>query len=696
MRIPWRPPSWNEKRDGRLRCSSIAALAIAVFAFMAAWPAFSSPAAAATWQATGHFGDGTPYYQTITSSVSAANVGVNQPFSFFMRWTSVFDGFASSDCHPPPNQPGSSFAIDRVQVDPGVEIAAQGTRTTQTEYFYHSCDPVTQIIAYTLVESGTMRGQVTGGIPTPGCYHLSQRNFAPPYDSSSGELAAVSVGDAGGANCLTDNSLPACSDSQDNDGDGKTDFPDDPTCSSPLGTSEAGPPPPPPPPPPCPSAGVTTPVTLAPVDVPVKSDLKPWSLTYGPLPLTFTSLGSSPTSTCTVVSNRGRLPVNATIPGIGMHNVATSSTSATVEFLNFNILSGVPRCQFSATDVLGASTESECFLNELPSNPTQTQHIARWSSPGFDIDVPGPVRLHTGPKRYYVNLDALGASGASAFEQELNAVETFVHLTLISRLPGVTRWALFQDPPADLLVTNPRGQRTGRTAAGVVARIPRSRYLAGGGNKAVLIADPSAARYLVRLSGAGLQPFALSVSVVDVTGKLLTPVTHSASLHGTIAPSGHSGLCFNIPRAKSCFPVFSKHPIIYRVSFRGGPTSPEIIVYGKDFGRRPAPDPAGGTSNLGQCGPIPGRTGHDYGSKLWLGNRTQLWSAGYTPYGDCIGLRVTKYTDREIVYRLGSFYALHYEQRDGLGHGDYELEQGDSVDINVNGAVLTTRVRYRG
>lgn len=152
----------------------------------------------------------------------------------------------------------------------------------------------------------------------------------------------------------------------------------------------------------------------------------------------------------------------------------------------------------------------------------------------------------------------------------------------------------------------------------------------------------------------------------------------------------------NIPRAKSCFPVFSKHPIIYRVSFRGGPTSPEIIVYGKDFGRRPAPDPAGGTSNLGQCGPIPGRTGHDYGSKLWLGNRTQLWSAGYTPYGDCIGLRVTKYTDREIVYRLGSFYALHYEQRDGLGHGDYELEQGDSVDINVNGAVLTTRVRYRG
>jgi hypothetical protein len=66
--------------------------------------------------------------------------------------------------------------------------------------------------------------------------------------------------------------------------------------------------------------------------------------------------------------------------------------------------------------------------------------------------------------------------------------------------------------------------------------------------------------------------------------------------------------------------VFSEHPTIYRVSFRGGPTNPEIVVYGKGFGRRPAPDPQGGTSNFGQCGPIPGRTGNDFGSELWLGN----------------------------------------------------------------------------
>jgi hypothetical protein len=130
----------------------------------------------------------------------------------------------------------------------------------------------------------------------------------------------------------------------------------------------------------------------------------------------------------------------------------------------------------------------------------------------------------------------------------------------------------------------------------------------------------------------------------------------------------------------------TRHATISRVTFRGGPISPEVIISGRDFGRRPAPDPAGGTSKLGQCGAIPGRTGHDFGSKLWLGNRTRLWSAGYTPYGDCMGLILTKYTNREIVYRLGSFYALHYPL--------YKLAQGDSVDINVNGAVLTTRVEY--
>ena len=132
------------------------------------------------------------------------------------------------------------------------------------------------------------------------------------------------------------------------------------------------------------------------------------------------------------------------------------------------------------------------------------------------------------------------------------------------------------------------------------------------------------------------------------------------------------------------------------MSFRGDPTNPEIVVYGKDFGRRPAPNTAGW--NL-ESGAVRADT---WAHRLRLWQQAMAWEPhtalvrGLHAVRRLHGPDVTKYTDREIVYRFGSLYAQHYEQRDGHGHGDYELEQGDRVDINVNGAVLTTRVHYPG
>jgi hypothetical protein len=133
---------------------------------------------------------------------------------------------------------------------------------------------------------------------------------------------------------------------------------------------------------------------------------------------------------------------------------------------------------------------------------------------------------------------------------------------------------------------------------------------------------------------------------------------------------------------------------ISKVTFKDGPTKPEIVISGKHFGHLPPRDPTGETSNFGQCGRIPGHAGYDYGAKLWLEDRSQLFSAGYTPYVDCMGLIVTKYTDCEIVYRLGSFYDLNYGRRNGFDHGMYKLAEGDLVGITVNGALITTRVHY--
>ena len=135
--------------------------------------------------------------------------------------------------------------------------------------------------------------------------------------------------------------------------------------------------------------------------------------------------------------------------------------------------------------------------------------------------------------------------------------------------------------------------------------------------------------------------------------------------------------------------------VISGVTFRGGPKNPEIVIDGHGFGRRPRPHPPTGTSNLGKCGPITGHTGKDYGTRLWVADHTQLWSAGYLPYVDCMGLIVTSYSHDRIVYRLGSFYRINYGQRNQFSHGIYELIPSDHVRIHVKGASFATTVHYR-
>lgn len=135
-------------------------------------------------------------------------------------------------------------------------------------------------------------------------------------------------------------------------------------------------------------------------------------------------------------------------------------------------------------------------------------------------------------------------------------------------------------------------------------------------------------------------------------------------------------------------------PSISRVQFQQGPLDPEIVIYGRHFGRRPYAHPPGGTSNLGKCGRIRGNTGKDYGHALWLDDHSQLWSAGYLPYVDCMGLVVERFSDNRIAYELGSFYSINYARRNGFAYGMYKLAEGDSVTIHVEGVACTIPVRY--
>ena len=59
-----------------------------------------------------------------------------------------------------------------------------------------------------------------------------------------------------------------------------------------------------------------------------------------------------------------------------------------------------------------------------------------------------------------MNLDALNPPTGD-FNSMLQSIETFVHTNLIANLDGVTSIAAFQDPPNNVLVTDPNGLRTG-------------------------------------------------------------------------------------------------------------------------------------------------------------------------------------------------------------------------------------------
>jgi len=143
----------------------------------------------------------------------------------------------------------------------------------------------------------------------------------------------------------------------------------------------------------------------------------------------------------------------------------------------------------------------------------------------------------------------------------------------------------------------------------------------------------------------------------------------------------------------SASPAAPTKPSIDRVVLRGDPTDPQVLIYGHGFGTRPAPNPPNGTSNFGRCGPIPGDTGYDFGSDLWIGDRTQNWSAGYTPNTDCIGLILVKYSDQEIDFRPGALYTLAYGQPHRAG-GTYKLAEGDIANIDVKGVEVVVTVHY--
>lgn len=274
----------------------------------------------------------------------------------------------------------------------------------------------------------------------------------------------------------------------------------------------------------CPGAGQPVATAFPKIDVPVRIPGKPYSLSYGELNLSWSSVSSAGGAQCSMQSTSGALPLILNLPLVGPRIVGYSVTTARLDFLGNG--AHPPVCDWK-------KVTRNCSLNG--DGPL----MVRWSTPGFKEQVDGRTVYDSGPMTYYLRVN----SGDVA--AELPAAELYIHETLIAHLPMVMPLALVQEPPADLWVRDADGRVTGRTLGGrVLDQIPNSEYFTNGhGYAAVLLLTPGLQRYTAAAIGPAGGAYSLSISSVSPSG-IGAATPRSAMRSGRLGPSGSSTLSF--------------------------------------------------------------------------------------------------------------------------------------------------------
>lgn len=266
---------------------------------------------------------------------------------------------------------------------------------------------------------------------------------------------------------------------------------------------------------------------------------KGYAVSYEPLGLQFSTVAPRGSAFCSLDGSSGVLNVDLTcihaplpcpdlFPSLIPVTVATSTATASLDFFDASDVPAPPSCDF-------VSVSSDCLLNSAAGATV----LVRWTTPGFAIRDAffGTVLHNTGPLTFWANLDQVADPTASLAAQ-VNAVETFFHLTLINHLSAIDSIAIIQDPPVELNVTSPSGQTTGRTPSGaVVNNIPGSIYsTSASGGSTALILDPAPGAYQISLQGSTGEPYSLSMAFVDLVGDVRNPLVQESDSSGTIQP----------------------------------------------------------------------------------------------------------------------------------------------------------------
>ncbi|MBO0801608.1 MAG: PKD domain-containing protein, partial [Nocardiopsaceae bacterium] len=311
---------------------------------------------------------------------------------------------------------------------------------------------------------------------------------------------------------------------------------------------------------PCPAPGQAADVTLPAVNPPVAISGKPYSISYGSLPLTFTGHRASSGSLCTVISNRGALPVYANIQDpSNSFQVASSVTTATVNFYPADSpVTDVPRCDFSKLQSMSNPLEqllARYFANTNNCLLTASSHasgdlIARWSIPGFvehARNQDGPPVYSTRPLTYYVDLGNIPGAAArpASFQDTLQRLETYLHTTLIRNLPMITDIGIIQDPPAHLTITDPMHRTIGLSRGGRISTFPGAGYKEVGNRSFAWILEPVPGTYRVTASGNPGSRFTTDFTVQQFLGHGTSQLVQNTPWQGALPHDGTATRTFS-------------------------------------------------------------------------------------------------------------------------------------------------------
>jgi Concanavalin A-like lectin/glucanases superfamily/HYR domain len=331
----------------------------------------------------------------------------------------------------------------------------------------------------------------------------------------------------------------------------------------------------------CPTPSTPVGTVFPVVDVPVENLLalliKPYTITYGSLPLTWHSFGPSPGTICAMTSNQGALPVYVTPNGLAPILAALSIATATVEL--FHPTQPPPVCDWNRV-------VHNCSLNG--DGPA----MVRWHTNGFDErDVLlNHSWYNSGPLTYYYNVDT--SSGSIDMASALQPIEVGIHTTLISHLSLVEPIAMLQEPPAHLRVRDRSGHATGHTSTGITHGIPNAIYVTGAhGYSAVILPESDSGPYTVTVTGSPRSQYSLSMTAASLGSNELEDITRI----GTLGAHGQAQFTFTPNLAT--LPRLERHRTITVVSKRR-----RVHVR---YATPRAPDPAGREAEV-SCIPASG------------------------------------------------------------------------------------------